>query len=78
MTDHLVSMTSLCKQLGTSSTEGLTSERAQELLEKYGNNELTPPKQKPLWLKLLLEMVTPFAIVLWISAFLTIIAFSIP
>eukprot|EP00122_Pirum_gemmata_P015596 Pgem_evm1s14583 len=78
MDDHLISMDELCARYDTSEEDGLSNDQAAKLLEKYGENKLTPPKQKPWWVKLLLEMVTPFALVLWAAAALTIIAYSIP
>eukprot|EP00122_Pirum_gemmata_P021238 Pgem_evm1s19798 len=78
MTDHLMDMGELKAKFQTSDTEGLGSQQAFDLLEKYGKNCLSPPKTKPWWIKLLLEMATPFAIVLWCAAFLTIIAYAIP
>ena len=34
---------------------------AKELLEKYGPNKLTPPKQTPEWVKLFKQMTNGFA-----------------
>jgi H+-transporting ATPase len=47
--------------------KGLTSEEAEELLEKYGRNEL-PEKVEPKWLVFGRLLIQPMPIMIWIAA----------
>ena len=54
--------------------EGLTSERAAQLLERAGPNQLPTEKPVPQWRKLWGEMTHFFALMLWCAAGLAFIA----
>ncbi|UYV61989.1 ATP1A1 [Cordylochernes scorpioides] len=57
--------------------QGLTSQRAKEILERDGPNALTPPKKTPEWVKFCKNLFGGFALLLWIGAVLCFIAYSI-
>lgn len=52
-------------------------QRAKEILERDGPNQLTPPKTTPEWVKFCKQMFGGFSILLWIGAILCFIAYSI-
>ena len=58
-------MTSLEKTLVS---QGLTTERARELQEKFGKNELTPPKRQSFFRKILHTISEPMFLLLLIAA----------
>ncbi|XP_043500681.1 sodium/potassium-transporting ATPase subunit alpha-like [Polistes fuscatus] len=64
-TDHIIPLEDLCMKLNTNPVNGLTETEAQQLLLKYGQNTLSPPKQTPEYIKFLLSMFTGFAALLW-------------
>ena len=64
-------------RLSTNRTKGLSTAQAKKQLEEDGHNELTPPKQKPEWLKFCEQMFGGFATLLWIGSILCFIAFAI-
>lgn len=59
------------------SIKGLTTAEAMKRQKLFGFNELTPPYEKPEWLKLLEEMYGGFSTLLWIGAILCFIAWGI-
>ena len=61
MNDHKMKLDELVKQYETHIDNGLTTAKHKELLEKYGPNKLTPPKQTPEWVKLFKQMTNGFA-----------------
>ncbi|XP_061449555.1 potassium-transporting ATPase alpha chain 2 [Rhineura floridana] len=75
--DHKLSIQELEEKYGTSTTKGLSSARAAEILARDGPNALTPPKSTPEIIKFLKQMIGGFSILLWIGAFLCWIAFGI-
>jgi H+-transporting ATPase len=48
---------------------GLTSEKAAELLEKYGKNEL-PDNVDPKWLIFVRQFIAPMPIMIWLAVFI--------
>merc|ERR1711884_783094 len=56
---------------------GLTKRQAQESLDKYGKNALTPPPTTPEWVKFCQNLFGGFALLLWLGAILCFIAYSI-
>ena len=58
-------------------SEGLSVAEARRRLEENGKNELTPPKQKPEWLKYLLHLADPFLLMLLAAAVLSFVAFAV-
>ena len=75
--DHKISLDELCQRLHTNSVNGLTTAKAEEFFKKYGKNTLTPPKETPEWVKFLKQMSNGFAILLWLGAFFSLIAYFI-
>ncbi|XP_052741843.1 sodium/potassium-transporting ATPase subunit alpha-B, partial [Bicyclus anynana] len=70
-TDDLYSL------LGTDPVKGLSSDRANELLDYYGPNTLTPTTQY-LWPRLLFKsLCTGFSILIWLGAILCLAAYLI-
>ncbi|XP_050675419.1 sodium/potassium-transporting ATPase subunit alpha-like [Leptidea sinapis] len=74
---HIISLRELYSLLGTDPENGLSTERAKELLDYYGPNTLTPTTQN-WWPKLLLKsMCTGFSILIWIGAVLCLTAYCV-
>jgi len=66
------------KEFETSIEKGLTAGKAQELVARYGLNELTPPKHDPWWLRLLKSVFGGFFnVLLWLGSILCFIAYGI-
>ena len=57
--------------------KGLTTEKAEELLKKFGPNALEAPKTIPEWLKMLKTQLSGFALLLWVGVILCMIAFFV-
>lgn len=57
--------------------QGLTAQRAKEVLERDGPNALTPPPTTPEWVKFCKLLFGGFSLLLWIGAILCFIAYSI-
>jgi len=77
MDEHKVPIEEMYQRLGTNPTTGLTKEKARELLERYGPNQLTPPKTTPEWVKFCQQLFGGFSLLLWIGAILCFVAYSI-
>uniref|UniRef100_A0A2A4JVG5 Sodium/potassium-transporting ATPase subunit alpha n=1 Tax=Heliothis virescens TaxID=7102 RepID=A0A2A4JVG5_HELVI len=74
---HLIPLKQLYEQLQTDPINGLTNARAQDLLEYYGPNTLTPATEYG-WLKLLIKsLCTGFSILIWLGAVLCLVAYLI-
>lgn len=61
----------------TKSLQGLTTQRAKEILERDGPNQLTPPKTTPEWVKFCKLLFGGFSILLWLGAILCFVAYFI-
>jgi len=57
--------------------QGLSEEKAADLLELYGLNELTPPMTTSEWVKFGRTLVGGFALLLWAGALLCVMAYII-
>ena len=57
--------------------QGLTNQRAQDILARDGPNALTPPPTTPEWVKFCRQLFGGFSILLWIGAILCFLAFGI-
>merc|ERR1711962_1824103 len=77
MTEHTDELSSLCRQLETNVSSGLTATIAARNLERDGPNALTPPKQTPEWVKFVKQLFGGFAMLLWIGAVLCYFAYGI-
>lgn len=75
--DHLFSVDECLRKHQTNQTLGLTTGEVAERQAKYGKNELTPPKTIPKWRLYVNQLTGFFAILLWIAAFLCIIAYAV-
>jgi len=59
-------------------SRGLTTIQAQEMLEQFGPNCLTPPAKIPLWLLFLIQFLNFFMLLLIAAGVISIIAYAIP
>mgnify|MGYP001408653425 CR=1 FL=1 len=57
MDEHIVTLEELYQRYGVNPEKGLDGSRVEEMREKYGKNELTPPKKTPAWLLFLKELL---------------------
>lgn len=58
-------------------SQGLTNQRAQDILARDGPNALTPPPTTPEWVKFCRQLFGGFSILLWIGAILCFLAYGI-
>lgn len=77
MWEHKVPVEELCSRLQTDAINGLTAAEAQERLERDGPNLLSPPKVTPWWVKLALQFINFFAILLQIASILCFIGYGL-
>ena len=59
------------------SSGGLSTQRVQQLLERDGYNELTPPEQKSQWVLLGEQFLNPFMLLLFAAGVLSVVAYGI-
>lgn len=57
--------------------QGLSSDRAKEILARDGPNALTPPPTTPEWVKFCKQLFGGFSTLLWIGAILCFLAYGI-
>ena len=57
--------------------QGLSKEKAAEVLLRDGRNALTPPPTTPEWIKFCKQLFGGFAMLLWAGALLCFIAYGI-
>lgn len=57
--------------------QGLTPQKAREVLERDGPNQLSPPKTIPEWVKFCKQLFGGFSLLLWIGAILCFVAYFI-
>ncbi|CAG9561242.1 unnamed protein product [Danaus chrysippus] len=74
---HLITLKELYSLLGTDPVNGLTSDKARELLEYYGPNMLTPSAHLKWPLLLFKSMCTGFSVLIWLGAVLCLGAYVI-
>ena len=60
-----------------SAPQGLTTEKAREILERDGPNQLRPPKTTPEWVKFCKLLFGGFSMLLWVGAILCFVAYAI-
>ena len=65
MDEHFIPLPELYERFGVDFNTGLTSKHVAQLHETEGLNQLTPPKEKPEWVKLLETQKGFFNILLW-------------
>uniref|UniRef100_A0A914HYI3 Na(+)/K(+)-exchanging ATPase n=1 Tax=Globodera rostochiensis TaxID=31243 RepID=A0A914HYI3_GLORO len=73
--DHKLNLKELAQKYETDLENGLSSEKAEELLKKHGPNALEPPQTVPEWLKMVKTQISGFALLLWAGAVLSFFAF---
>ncbi|CAG7834151.1 unnamed protein product [Allacma fusca] len=72
---HEIPIETLYNRLGSHPFQGLDDSQVKRNLEKYGKNQLTPPKKDPLWLKFVKTLVGGFQLLLWAGSFLSFAAY---
>eukprot|EP00741_Cyanophora_paradoxa_P009503 tig00001496_g9203.t2 len=77
MDDHQVPVDELAARLKSSVAAGLTSAIAQQKLQEFGPNALTPPKTTPEWVKIMKAYFEGFFIMLWIAVILCFLAYGL-
>ncbi|XP_067939031.1 sodium/potassium-transporting ATPase subunit alpha-B-like [Watersipora subatra] len=77
MDEHTIPIEELYHRLSSNPEMGLTVDKAREVLERDGPNELSPPKTTPEWVKFCKQLFGGFSTLLWIGAILCYIAYSI-
>ncbi len=74
---HIISTEALFGRLNADPTSGLTTVQAKARLLENGPNELTPPATTSEWVRFCKQLFGGFQILLWIGAFLCLLAFGI-
>lgn len=82
--EHLLSPREVAERFGTqvdwmnmAASKGLTSQQAKEQQDKYGLNQLTPPKQRSEIVKFLLQFTNPLMALLLVAGGLTFMAYAL-
>ncbi|CAF0832605.1 unnamed protein product [Adineta steineri] len=75
--EHKLTLDELVERFQTNIEQGLTTQKAAELLEKNGPNALTPPPQTPEWVKFCKLLFGGFSALLWVAAILCLIAYGV-
>lgn len=75
--EHKEELQELLDRLGVHPGHGLDTNKAKELLAKFGPNHLTPPKQTPAIVKFIKELTGFFSLLLWGGAVLCFVGYSI-
>jgi len=57
--------------------KGLTTAQAAANFEKFGLNELTPPKTTPLWVKFIEELTGFFSLLLWLAGIMCFVSYGL-
>jgi sodium/potassium-transporting ATPase subunit alpha len=77
MDEHQIDLEELMARLGTNMETGLTKVQAQGLLEKNGQNKLTPPAETPEIIKFIGELTGFFSLLLWTGGFLCWLGYAL-
>jgi len=77
MWEHKVTVEELASKLGVNIDTGLSSEEAKIRLERDGPNLLSPPKVTPWYIKLLMQFLNFFAILLQIASLLCFLGYGL-
>ena len=77
MTEHQEDLDSLLAKYGTDVSAGMTTAAAIARQKIDGLNQLTPPKQKPEWLKFLEQLTDFFSLLLWGGAVLCFVGYGL-
>lgn len=77
MDEHKIPLEELAARYGTNMEQGLKEDQVLKQREIDGLNRLTPPKETPEWIKLLMQLFGGFATLLWIGSILCFIAYGV-
>uniref|UniRef100_A0A3Q3LQV2 Sodium/potassium-transporting ATPase subunit alpha n=1 Tax=Mastacembelus armatus TaxID=205130 RepID=A0A3Q3LQV2_9TELE len=75
--DHEITIEELEMRYNTSVTKGLTTNFANQILERDGPNELKPPKGTPEYVKFARQLAGGLQCLMWVAAVICFIAFGI-
>lgn len=73
---HLMSEVEILTELKTS-LKGISSAEAEQRLQLYGKNAITPPPTTPFWLKVFWELVGGFQLMMWFGSILCWIVYGL-
>ena len=77
ITEHREDINVFLARLNTNLQTGLKPQQISEARSAFGNNVLTPPKEKSALLRFLAELTGLFAILLWVGAILCFVAYAL-
>lgn len=77
ITEHLWDVEKLTKHFNVDINKGLSADQVIRQRQEFGRNCLTPPPQKPWWLKYLAQFTNFFALLLMFGGLLCFIGFGI-
>lgn len=77
MWEHKVSVEELCSKLKTDAEAGITESEAKIRLERDGPNLLSPPKVTPWWVKLGMQFLNFFALLLQFASILCFVGYGL-
>ena len=75
--EHLMPVSEVFDLYETNPESGLPASALPALRNKYGFNELTPPKKVPEWIKFLRIAFQGFSLLLWAGSILCFVAYGI-
>ncbi|KAL4511036.1 hypothetical protein ABPG73_008114 [Tetrahymena malaccensis] len=75
--EHKVDLEILVKRYDTDIQNGHKQSKAEYLNTQLGDNKLSEKPKQPLIFKFLRELITPFAVLLWISSIICFVAYKI-
>ncbi|KAL3994994.1 NaH/K antiporter P-type ATPase alpha subunit family protein [Acanthocheilonema viteae] len=75
MREHQIPIEELCNELKVDIHKGHSEEKANQLLEQYGLNMLTPPKKRSELIAMLKCLFAGFNFLLWLGSFASIISY---
>lgn len=77
MWEHKCTVEELCRKLNTNVETGLSDQEAQLRHERDGPNQLSPPKVTPWWVKLGMQFLNFFALLLQVASVLCFIGYGL-
>ncbi|CAD8084939.1 unnamed protein product [Paramecium sonneborni] len=77
MDEHKITLQELENKMQTNIINGIDTQEAEKRLVVHGKNQLTEKKQVPWYLKLLHELTSVFACMMWTGSALSFIAFGL-
>lgn len=75
MDDHRIPLEELKQRYQTDYNNGMTTAKATQLNQEFGDNKLSEKEREPLWKKFIKEVSNGFAIMLWVGSALCILTY---